>query len=235
MRKPFQFKEFAIEQAHAAMPVTTDACIFGAIIQPKSSGFLLDIGTGTGLLALMLAQRFPKLKMVALEVQKDSAEAAMQNVAGSPFAHKIEVVEGDIIEFVAPKLFDVIVCNPPFFENQLPSEKEGKRLARHTGELSYETLLAKISHLLAPDGECFLLLPNLHLEKCVSLAQNHHLCLNETLHIKAMPSKEPHVSVIKLTRQQSTPSLGSLVVYQSQGAYSTEMKALMAPFYLKLG
>lgn len=235
MRKPFRFKEFAIEQSRAAMPVTTDACIFGAIIQPKPTGFLLDIGAGTGLLSLMLAQRFPNLQITALEVQKESAENAMQNIAASPFAQNIEVAEGDIIDFLPSKWVDIIVCNPPFFENQLPSEKVGKRLARHTGHLNYETLLAKISHLLADDGECFLLVPNLHLEKCISIAQNHHLYLNEVINIKAMPSKETHVSVVKLARKHKMHAVSTFVVYQSQGAYSKEMKALMAPFYLNLG
>lgn len=168
----FQFKAFTIHQDKCAMKVTTDGCLFGAWLteemgnlEPGISGTgitnrsVLDIGTGTGLLSLMLAQKNARLMIDALEIDADAAQQAMENVAASPWKERIHVIEGDVRTFPFDKKYDCIISNPPFYENELSSPDQRKNIAHHSGELVLQDVVTIIKENLAHGGWFFLLLP----------------------------------------------------------------------------
>lgn len=128
----FQFKQFRVEQDRCAMKVTTDACIQGAWtpVLPSVKN-VLDVGTGTGILALMLAQKNSEITVDAIEVDKDAAGQARANVAGSPWRERINILEGDVRNYPFDKRYDLIITNPPFFSNSLLGDDVNKNLARH--------------------------------------------------------------------------------------------------------
>lgn len=179
----FQFKQFTIQQDRCAMKVTTDACLFGAWVaervgssefgvQSSESGVrkILDIGTGTGLLVLMIAQKV-NAAIDALEIDKDAFEQAKENISTSLWADRINVTHADVKVYVFPGKYDVIISNPPFYENELKSGDAKKNIAHHEG-LTLNELLSIIKKNLSADGEFYLLLPykrNTEIEKLMPL------------------------------------------------------------------
>lgn len=157
----FQFKEFIIHQDQCAMKVTTDNCLFGAWVAEQiknETGRVLDIGTGTGLLSLMLAQKNPNIETVAVEIDLPAFEQASKNIQDSPWASRIKVIKDDIRRRTAQS-FDIIVCNPPFYEKEIPSANEQRSVALHDQGLTLNQLAAILQKNLKPGGSFFLLLP----------------------------------------------------------------------------
>jgi tRNA1Val (adenine37-N6)-methyltransferase len=214
------------------MPVTTDACIFGALADLGNAKSVLDIGTGTGLLSLMLAQRFADAVFTAIDIDAESVKQARDNFNNSPWNIRLQAETADIRNWEPGVQFDAIVCNPPFFDNQLPSENDNKRRARHTVTLDYETLLYKVQYLLKQDGICVLLIPILHLHYLQELAQLNALYINHTIHIKSFVDAAPHVVILYLSKTHAAGFTSDFIIYDKPGVYSGEMQALMRDFYL---
>ncbi|MET4758482.1 tRNA1(Val) (adenine(37)-N6)-methyltransferase [Endozoicomonas sp. NE40] len=150
----FQFKQFRVDQDQCAMKVTMDACLFGALVDVEESQRILDIGTGTGLLSLMAAQR-SSAHIDAVELDDDAARQARQNVAQSPWSDRITVTQSAIQQFFgAPDGYDTIICNPPFFENSLKAANDKRTMARHTESLSFSDLVQATSRLLHKKWYC---------------------------------------------------------------------------------
>jgi len=175
----FQFKQFTVQQDRCAMKVTTDGCLFGAWVAKESgesnenlqSKNVLDIGTGTGLLSLMFAQQHFKSTIDAIEIDKEAYEQAKENSSSSPWADKINVIHGDIMEFQPSQQYDVIISNPPFYENELKSGNSKKNMAHHDNALLIDDLLAIIKQNLKPKGRFYLLLPykrNNEIDSCIA-------------------------------------------------------------------
>lgn len=214
------------------MPVTTDACLFGALVK-ITPGNWLDIGTGTGLLALMLAQRCKTATVTAIEPDAKSCADAEINFHTSPWVDRLRLIQTELQKFHSVDLFDGIICNPPFFENQLPSPDVRKNSARHTATLSFTDLISAICTLLKKDGTAWLLIPELHRQNFTDLALMHNLQLIEMIAIKAFPHSAPHVCVLAFSRRDEFSS-SEFVTYTEKGMYSAEAVDLMKPFYLKL-
>ena len=138
----FQFKQFTVFHDRCAMKVGTDGVLLGAWTRTGQGCSILDIGTGTGLIALILAQRIPDARITAVELDREAALQAAENVRNSPWAARIEVVEADIRQYATrvSHPFDIIVSNPPFFNSSLHSPSEARTQARHTDSLSYAEL-----------------------------------------------------------------------------------------------
>lgn len=233
-RNPFQCKQFAIEQADVAMPVTTDAFLFGALVQAKNPKKALDIGTGTGVLSLILAQRFESVKVDAVELDGPSAEAAAHNFQASPWAERLQVFCEDINELAAGNQYDLIVCNPPFFDNLLPSVSERKRQARHTGTLDFLMLSEICSKLQSPEGSSWILCPDRHKELAIAEFENQGMHLASATAIAASASHPVHLHVLELGFVNRVPEYNNVLTYEQTGLYTQMVKQLLSPFYASL-
>jgi len=231
-RKPFRFKQFEVAQSPGCMPVTTDACIFGAIADIGNAKSVLDIGTGTGLLSLMLAQRFADAVFTAIDIDAESIKQATENFKNSPWKQRLQAETADLRTREPGVQYDAIVCNPPFFDNQLLSESDDKRRARHTVTLDFETLFYKIQYLLKQDGICMLLIPILHVEYLQELSKKNALYLHHKIQIRSFTESAPHVIILYLSKNQAAGFTSDFIIYEKPGVYSSEMKALMQDFYL---
>ncbi len=244
----FQFKQFRIEQADCAMKVSTDACILGAYTAhyyAQNIQNILDIGAGTGLLSLMLAQA-SRASITAIEIDKSAYLQAKSNFAHSPWADRLHIIHQSLQAYILPfpiPQYDLIICNPPFFVNSLKSEKKDKNLARHTDSLSFEELIVgaeKLTHqnslliVLLPTKEAVIFEKNL---ECLHV-QPIHLQVTKKLFIADNPSKLPHRVILTLQKlpQRSNLEIISdyLVVKDAEGAYSNSFVNLMQDYYLYL-
>lgn len=217
------------------MKVTTDACIQGAWTPVDSNvRRVLDIGTGTGLLALMLAQRSGDVTIDAIELDKDAAAQAGENVAASPWGRRVAVIQADACAYTGAERYDMIVSNPPFFHNSLLSDKEQKNMARHTGALSYEELLAAIDRNLAAEGYCSVLLPYTEYEAWKTLATEKGWHETGRLHVRHRPGAEVKRVVGLYARQAQPLTQEELVIQDEAGNYTGGFTTLLSPYYLNL-
>lgn len=156
----FQFRQFTVRQRRCAMKVGTDGTLLGAWARaPLGPVRILDIGTGTGLIALMMAQRFPEASVVGVDIDADAVAQALENVMDSPFSERIVIRKADIRQLADVGEFDAIVCNPPYFVDSLICPDGQRTTARHTVSLSYGSLSIAAFRLLRPDGFFSLIVP----------------------------------------------------------------------------
>lgn len=231
-RRPFRFRQFTIEQAAAPMPVTTDACIFGALADMDDCREILDIGSGTGLLSLMLAQRYAGARITAVEIQKSSFEETQFNFGNSPWAERLHAVCANILEFVPAVIPDGMICNPPFFEGQLTSADGAKKMARHTTELSFESLIRFCKNYLAPEGKLSLLIPEKHRKMVEGILEKSGFFIRESTAILDQEGRKPHVYVILARRVKGNSVFREFVSYTSDRKRSAQLEKLMETFYL---
>jgi tRNA1Val (adenine37-N6)-methyltransferase len=232
----FQFKQFRIDQGHCAMKVTTDACIQGAWTPlPTKTKRILDIGTGTGLLALMLAQRSESALIDAVEYDPTAAEQAKENVSNSPWSGQITVRSSDIRNFESPEKYDLIICNPPFFDNALLGPQHEKNRARHTIALSKDDLAAATVKHLTQEGQVSILLPIPEYKYWLSVTEEYGLFPQELLLIRHRQESDPKRIVAIMSRgNKGTSREHQLTIMQEDSTYSDHFKALLQPFYLNI-
>ena len=191
----FQFRQFTISQQRCAMKVGTDGTLLGA--WAKSYGQwktnILDIGTGTGLIALMMAQRYPEAMVKAIDIDSEAVAQARENVAASPFANRVEVLQADIDAFECDDRFDAIVCNPPYFpaDHSMESPDLQRRMARQTHSLNFQTLVHAVKRLLAPEGLFSVVIPVDGYHMMATEALQVSLYVSRLCHIRTTPRKEP--------------------------------------------
>ena len=232
----FQFKQFRINQDRCAMKITTDACILGAWT-PLLPGVkkVLDIGTGTGLLSLMLTQRNPGISIDAVELEHEAMEQAIENVKNSIWPGRIKVIEADIKEYDSGYKYDLIISNPPFFNNSLLSSKDPENRARHTISLSYTELLKAIQVNLSDTGYASVLLPSpeyfqfYELLNGVGLYESRKLLIKHTIHSEV----KRVISVFSKTKREKAFS-SELVIKEDRQNYTAAFNELLAHFYLYL-
>lgn len=216
------------------MKVCTDACILGAWAAIKDATKILDIGTGTGLLALMAAQR-SNASIHAVELDPEAYQQAKTNVKNSAFARQIEVFYASIQDFTVQNdtnQYSHILCNPPFFENYLPSKNPKRNTALHTQTLPFVELALAINQLLASNGQCFLLLPPFQSAQFLVIANAMGLYAHKQLFISHQPNKNPFRIVSVLSRTNEPIVTESLIIRDLSQDYSPEFRALLQDFYL---
>ncbi|EAY27619.1 tRNA1(Val) (adenine(37)-N6)-methyltransferase [Microscilla marina] len=236
----FQFKQFKIEQGNTAMKVCTDSCIFGASVQPAPhTQQVLDIGTGTGLLSLMLAQRTSNLDITAVEIDEAAYNQAKANIEASPWATRIEVHHQAIQHFAQkhPAQYGLIMTNPPFFENHLKTQNLSQNRALHSEALSFNDLLIAIDKLLAPDGTLAVLLPMYQMEVFTTKAGDYGLQVFEQLQIHNHPQKRNFRRICYFSRKalpNEPVSENELFIRNEQNEYTPEFVQLLKAYYLYL-
>jgi tRNA1Val (adenine37-N6)-methyltransferase len=231
----FQFKQFRIDQAHTAMKVSTEACILGAWAFTENPQKILDIGTGTGLLSLMLAQRFPNSQIEAVEIEKDAFRQAQQNISHSPFYATIHLHHTSIQDFAQSSkasTYDLIVCNPPFYANYLQSPDEKLNMALHQNSLPLEDLAEAIVLLLASQGRAFILLPPFFMEKFCLWAKRKNLFPQKKLHIFHSPKHPILREIAAFGFYESNLVSENLFIRNEKDEYTNEFKTLLKDFYL---
>ncbi len=217
------------------MKVCTDACLFGAILPQLNIGKALDIGTGTGLLTLMFAQKNTNCKIDAVEIDADAFEQTEQNIAHSPFKTNIQIYNSDIKNFEANKQYDIIFSNPPFFVNDLKSNDEKRNIALHSSHLSYEDLLLNIVRLLKDDGLFYVLIPFANEKILIDVANKNLLFAKEITRVKQTTSHSFFRSIICLTRMKDyIITEQEIIIKPNNNQYSIEFEKLLKDYYLFL-
>lgn len=220
------------------MKVCTDACLFGAWVTSELAGRAytnaLDIGTGTGLLSLMLAQANEKMLINAVELDKAAAQQATDNFNASPFLNRLKVQQKDIRE-VKEKNYDLIISNPPFYEKDLKSEDDGKNAAKHDTQLTLAALIGKINDLLAEDGIAALLLPYHRLSDCESLLRQYEFHIHKKLLVHQSAKHAAPFRVCWIFARSNKPmETNSISIKDAEQQYTQDFVRLLKPYYLKL-
>lgn len=232
----FHFKQFSIAQEQCAMKVGTDGVLLGAWVDmPKNKGIALDIGTGTGLIALMLSQRFKHWSVMGVEIDKKATYQAVENVKASLWKERISIDNIDIQSFadMTNKVFDCIVSNPPFFVGKNISSLTERAIARHENTLCLEDLFVSVAKLLSKEGTFSLILPLDRLEEADSLAKQQALfCIRKCM---VYPNKKKSSKRVLLTYafQKDTVRIEELTIEtEERHRYTKEYRDLLKDFYL---
>ncbi|WP_104402942.1 tRNA1(Val) (adenine(37)-N6)-methyltransferase [Vibrio penaeicida] len=232
--KDFQFKQFSISGGHSGMPVSTDGVMLGAWTMIPKSGCILDIGTGTGLLSLMCAQRSAsRLEIVAIELEENASKAAAYNFSESSWHSRLTLIHDDVLSHTFSRMFDAIICNPPYFNNGQQAGDGPRADARHTNTLSHERLLSKCHSLLANHGNASFILPSVEGEEFIALALKSGWCLLSRCDIQTTEHKAPTRMMFSLVKQPCITERSTLIINQND-QYSSDFVALTQDFYLKM-
>lgn len=218
------------------MKVCTDACILGAWFAAKVAPYtsILDIGSGTGLLMLMMAQK-TNAEIHGIEIDLSSFKQLKENCIRSKWSERLTVYPGDVRSFVFPGRYDFIICNPPFFENDLLSVTEEEQIAKHSILLGFEDLLETMDTNLKPDGAVGILLPYHRWKHFNELAAVKGLHLTEKLFVKQTPRHPYFRAILHYSRSKENfiPEF-ELIIHEEKGKYTAEFTELMKEFYYKL-
>lgn len=242
----FQFKHFTVYHDRCAMKVTTDACLFGAWVadncqeslgndQPSAVNHqrVLDIGTGTGLLSLMVAQKNSHLHIDAIEIDEQAAAQAAENVKASPYASAISVYHHDITAW-EKGAYNIILSNPPFYEKEIPSSLQGKNIAHHGEGLRLETLFKIIKEKLTDTGTFYLLLPYKRRQDIEKLMQQTGLYIQKLAIVQPTVENAPFRLLLKGSKHPVNTHITSLSVYDAAKQYTPGFVSLLKEYYLYL-
>jgi tRNA1Val (adenine37-N6)-methyltransferase len=231
----FNFKQFSIKHDQCTMKVGTDAVLLGAWTQVVNHQKILDVGTGSGIIALMLAQRTsPEVKIVAIEPDHDSAQQALLNVKQSPWPDKVEIIETTLQNFTSPDKFDLIVSNPPYFLNSHLPPSEKRANARHTHSLSYDELLRAAVQRLTPHGRVAVILPTLEGLLFEEIAKSEKLHVNRQLSFFSREGKSQERWLFEFSFSPMEIELQTLVLHGNGETWSDAYQNLTRDFYIKL-
>ncbi len=227
----FQFKQFKVNDEHCAMKVGTDGVLLGAWANGTCTR-ALDIGTGSGLIALMLAQRFPEAQIIGIDIDAIAVEQAQDNFAASPWPNRLTASCVALQAFQdAP--FDLIVSNPPYFQNSLKAPDTQRSQARHTDTLSYAQLIEHAARLLTPNGCLTLILPIEAEREIIGLAASVNLYPNNICRVRGHEHKPFKRIMIHFTHEVcSLPAEDTLTLANSQNQRSDAYAYLTRDFYL---
>jgi tRNA1Val (adenine37-N6)-methyltransferase len=237
----FQFKQFTVWHDKCAMKVGTDGVLAGVLTPTGTHRRILDVGTGSGLIALMLAQRFPKAEITAIEIDEDAAKQALENFDNSIWRERIHLVKGDFNDFETAEPFDLIVSNPPYFTDALKAPDKQRCIARHNDTLNYHQLFLQARRLLQPDGICCLIIPAEAEAFVQQMAERNHFFAKHITHIYTKPGKPCRRVFITFWRG-AEPDLyypgdcqqDKLYLMDTRSQYSPAYRSLTEDFYLKL-
>lgn len=228
--KPFQFKHFSIQQSHAALKVGTDAFLLGAFCNWTSPKHLLDIGTGTGVLSLMAAQRFPFHTVTAIDISELAIIDARTNFKNAPFNTEFVAIQTSLQNFACTKQYDAIICNPPYFENSVKNNYAESALARHTDALPFNELIGKINDLLTNDGKAWMIFPADYLKIFEEKLTASLLHIVHEIKIMGKPMSLKRI-IVCLEKNKHDRKIDYFTIRNENGTYTEAYKALTIDFH----
>ena len=235
--KPFQFKEFSVAQDKTAMKIGTDAVLLGAWTRINESVFsILDIGAGTGVISLQMAQRSDAELIDAVEIEPNAYEQCMSNFEQSDWGDRLFCYHASLKEFVEEieEPYDLIISNPPFYTSTYKDLEAERAMARHTDSLSFEELLKGCSEMLSDKGECAFIIPYEHESHFLDIAKKNDLYPNRITRVKGTEEAVIKRSLLQLSFEINDVELSNLTIEIKRHVYTDDYIKLVSPFYLKM-
>ena len=232
----FRFKQFTIYQDACAMKVCTDACIQGAFTAAcvPHNARILDIGAGTGLLSLMLAQQLPAVNITGVELDAAAAGQALSNINASPWKDRMQVINSDVRELKGDDTYNFIISNPPFYESDLKSNDQLRNQAMHATTLNYTALLQVIAAHLTPEGRFSILLPYRPFLNFCTLAATAGFYPSQILEVRQRIEQDYFRAVGIFGRKEVAVEKTDMAIRDADNNYTPAFTTLLQPFYLYL-
>lgn len=238
---PFRFKQFQVAHDRCAMKVGTDGVLLGAWCAAPDPGRILDVGTGTGVIALMMAQRYPQAAITAIEIDAAAAEQALANFGESPWSHRLNCLQTSLQDYVQtkPEAFELVVCNPPFFAagRHLAPAGEARKLARSSKQLTLLELFEGSALLLAPAGRLGLILPEDMQTEALNTAAGAGLYASRLTRVFPKVGKPCHRILMEFEKGKQMAVASDAITIQAsdrRNDFTGAYRALTGEFYLKL-
>ncbi len=235
--KPFIFKQFTVNQDRCAMKIGTDSVLLGSWVSLEKNPFsILDIGAGTGIISLMLAQRSYAELIDAIEIDDDAYEQCVDNFENAPWSDRLFCYHASLEEFVdeIEDKYDLIVSNPPFYSEDYKTDNNQRDMARFSDALPFSHLLESVSQLLSQDGIFSVIIPFKEEAHFVSLASTFNLFPNRILHVKGNETSENKRSLLEFSFRESATKTEKLIIEISRHQYTQDYINLTKDFYLKM-
>jgi len=234
MGSVFRFKQFEVDQGGCAMKINTDGVLLGAWARRAGALRILDIGTGTGVIAMMLAQAHRRARVEAVEIDRTAAEQAAKNFARSPFRERLRVFERSFVDFRPERPYDLIVSNPPFHTRSLHSPDERRKVAKHADSSFFEQLFAFVSDSLADDGIFSYIVAASLADRIAeeNLLERNGLFCQAVLNVSVYPDRPAIRKIVSAGRERTVVSRRDLSIYAEPGVHSSDHKACLAPYFL---
>lgn len=227
----FRFKQFSIIQAESAMKVGTDAMLLGATGETLNPSTILDIGAGTGVVALMLAQRNPVSSIHAVEIDSLSANECRRNFEASPWSDRLKIHHCDFLEFPLELQFQSIVSNPPYYQTRLENIDDRKSRARHESAMPVGKMLSRVEDLLTKDGELRVIIPTEVLENWIEEAKNVGLFCVDRIDVYGKKDTTPKRCILSFRREPKLKTTQTIVIRDESGSYTDQYIDLTQDFH----
>ncbi len=228
----FRFKYFTVQQKYNALKVGTDAMLLGSFIDPSGKTKALDVGTGTGVLSLMVAQKNRTLSIDAIEIDPVNCLDCSENFKNSPWSDHLKLINADFFTFSFKEKYDLIFSNPPFYSDSLLSNSQRVSKAKHTAFFSIELFFKRVTDLLTENGEIYLIIPYVSAKEWETYALNNHLTITKKVTLFSKKESNPIRQIIVFSKKKNDHlTLQSFFVRNHDGSYSDEYKILTKDFH----
>ncbi|MCO5261172.1 MAG: methyltransferase [Crocinitomicaceae bacterium] len=228
----FHFKHFSIQQENCSLKVGTDAMVLGALLEDNNYQSVLDIGTGSGVLALIAKQKNKNAQVTAIDIDELSLIDCQENFNNSQWRNDLHCFQVDIFDFTPTTLYDCIICNPPFYDNGYLSIENRVNQAKHTVNFSVSALLSKISTLLQPEGDCWMIFPHTSEKEWLQLAENAGLFPQLKINIYSKENK-PTRLVIKFKKYTTPITVSYFTLRNRDNSFTQQYIEITKDLHLK--